>query len=145
VQFIDTYLYASFKDSRQLNIFVGNFLVQFWILVKQQILCHFLLWFSGLVHHTFSTGVIYCYGQASAVYLYNLFTYITQFITKKRTAWLLKCLCLSEENMVSPLYIEQDSGQKVVNEKPDVWNIFLPVQTKANQKSLEKVVNGQQK
>jgi hypothetical protein len=35
----------------------------------------------------------------------------------------LKCLCLSEENMGSGLYLDHDSENKLADEEPSVWNI----------------------
>jgi hypothetical protein len=51
--------------------------------------------------------------------------YTTEFIINKQTARPLKCLHLSEENMVSGLYLDQDSGEKLADEEPAVWNIHF--------------------
>jgi hypothetical protein len=32
---------------------------------------------------------------------------------------------MSEGNMVSGVYLEQDSGQKLVDKEPAVWNMFF--------------------
>jgi hypothetical protein len=49
--------------------------------------------------------------------------YITEFIINTYIAGPLKCLSLSEEN-ISGLYLDQKSGEKLVDE-PAVWNILF--------------------
>jgi hypothetical protein len=51
--------------------------------------------------------------------------YITEFIINKYVAGHLKCLNLSEENKASELYLDQDSGEKLVHEVPAVRNVIF--------------------
>jgi hypothetical protein len=69
-----------------------------------------LPWFNVLSHGDVIIGVVCRYGQTPSA-LINIKA--------------LKYICLSEENMVSVLYLDRRSEQKLVCLEPAVWNILF--------------------
>jgi hypothetical protein len=67
----------------------------------------------------------------STVFLLQ-FLFSTTGLINKQITGPLKCFCLSEENVVSGLYLDQDLGEKLVGEEPALWNICFFLSQKRN-------------
>jgi hypothetical protein len=112
--------------------YLRNFLIQFWVLVKQQLLegsvsfTGVLIWACCdlVFHFTISLSLVLSHVMIRCLLCIRISfpIYVTGSVINTCIAGFLKCSCLSEGSIIWGMYLDKDWGEMLVDEEPAVWN-----------------------